>query len=221
MTTATEPDSRLAIPDCRPVRGIPAPLLKALHAEWRKLSPNLAIEPLEGETPKDAERRVRLEWTNARIKRGSRSRSEREGIASRGKPPTPESRIANRDSEGKPTPIVSWSDLSQGEAKRLLKLMREESGDGPAYRAQFIARLAVDLWGSDWDSFLGERLRDRFHVNRAQDLTPREARAMIEELKSRAERGKEAATSAAPRKPEAVPAPAGQQARRSEEERGV
>jgi hypothetical protein len=135
--------------------------LRALHAEWRKLSPNLEIEPLEGETPKDAERRVRIEWSNRQI-------------------------VRSRDRQ-----IESWSQLTTGQAKFLLKRMKEESGSGPAFRAQFIAELAIRLWGSDWDAFLGERLRERFRVSRAQDLAPRDARAMIEEFKSRIERGKE------------------------------
>jgi hypothetical protein len=49
-------------------RRLSAQLLRALHAEWRKLSPNLSIEPAEGEMPAQAERRVRLQWSNQQFK---------------------------------------------------------------------------------------------------------------------------------------------------------
>jgi len=129
-------------------------LLKALHAEWRKLSPNLALEPLEGETPKAAERRVRLAWTKEKLK-------------------------------GRKSKVESWNELTQNEARFLLKKMREESGDGPAYRATLIARLAVELFGSDWDAILRARLIQRFRVPSPESLAPNEAHAEIEELVSR------------------------------------
>jgi hypothetical protein len=134
-------------------------LLRALHAEWRKLSPNLTIEPLDGETPAQAERRVRLAWTNQHLhpKRLDRGRAD----------------------------IASWNELSQNEARFLLKKMREESGDGPAYRATLIARLAVELFGLGWDCILAQRLSQRFRVFRPQLLEPHQAHEMIEELLSR------------------------------------
>jgi hypothetical protein len=132
-----------------------------LHAEWRKLSPTLNYEGRSGESEVETgdglEREARLWWTNLQLQRRGRQGA----------------------------PIRSWNDLTAHEARRLLKMMREESGSGPAYRGQLIARLAVELWGSDWDSILRERLQQRFGVNRLDELTPRQARAMIEELKSR------------------------------------
>jgi len=48
-----------------------------------------------------------------------------------------------------------------------------------------IARLAVELFGSDWDAILRERLRQRFRVASPESLAPNEAHAEIEELVSR------------------------------------
>ena len=81
--------------------------------------------------------------------------------------------------------ITSWSELTMGEARYLLRQAREQSGDGPAYRAGLIARLAVELFGADWDAMLRARLLDRFRVPNPQRLLPNEARAEIEELLSR------------------------------------
>ncbi len=129
-------------------------LLKALYAEWRKLSPSIEIE--------GDERTVRLAWTNQTLQ--------------------------GRGNGRKFKPIETWKDLAAGQARYLVRRMREASGSGPSYRANLIARLAAELWGADWDRFLATRLQDRFGVVRAQDLEPRDARAMIEELKSRVER---------------------------------
>jgi len=87
-------------------------------------------------------------------------------------------------------PIKSWSDLTQGEAKRLLREMKERSGSNAAYRAQIIARLAARLWGSGlgtpvWEEPLRERLRQRFRLSTLDSLTPSQAHEMIEELLSR------------------------------------
>jgi len=164
-------DSRVRGNDQRTAKRLPAHLLKALHAEWRKLSPNLSIEPERGETPAQAERRVRLIWTNERLGRGA------------GRPALRRAQQA--------APLQSWNDLSQSEARRLLKIMREESGDGAAYRGQLIARLAVELWGGSsgstggWDAFLRERLRERFRLSTLDSLTPAQAHELIEELLSR------------------------------------
>jgi hypothetical protein len=143
---------------------LPAHLLKALHAEWRKMSPNVEFR-VEGRElkPGEEERLARLAWTN--------------------------SALVTRHS----SLVTSWSQLTQGQAKYLLKKMREESGDGPAYRATLIARLAVELWGvggqgpgvGDWDAILRERLVQRFRVSRPEDLAPGEAHAMMEELQRR------------------------------------
>lgn len=81
--------------------------------------------------------------------------------------------------------VKSWNDLKPNEARYLLRCMREESGDGPAYRAQLIARLAMELFGAARDRKLGDRLRARFRKFKAIDLTPAEAHSEIEELISR------------------------------------
>jgi hypothetical protein len=80
---------------------------------------------------------------------------------------------------------ASWSDLTEREAQHLLKSMREESGDGPAYRARLIARLGQELFGAPWDRLLADRVAARFRVHRLEDLTPRQAHEFIEELLSR------------------------------------
>lgn len=131
-------------------------LLKALHAEWRKLSPGLAIEP-SGDRAIDPEREARLIWTNQAL--GGRRKAKIE--------------------------VRSWKELTQGQARYLLRRMREESGDGPAYRAQLIARLAVELFGPGWAQFLLARLFERFRTPKPESLTPAEAHAEIEELASR------------------------------------
>src|SRR5690348_12524162 len=141
-------------------------LLKALHAEWRKLSPNLTA-PNEEMT----ERELRIWYANEKLGRKADS--------------SPSAR-----NDGARAPIASWNDLAPNEARHLLTCMREESGDGPAYRAQLIARLAQELFGAPWDRMLGDRLRARFQKSKAADLTPREAHSEIEELLSRVARSK-------------------------------
>jgi hypothetical protein len=75
--------------------------------------------------------------------------------------------------------------LTYGEANRLLRALKEASGSNAAYRAQLIARLAVELFGSDWDAILRERLFQRFQVASPESLAPNQAHAEIEELVSR------------------------------------
>jgi len=101
-------------------------------------------------------------------------------------------------------PVTTWATLTYGEANRLLHALKEASGSNASYRAQMIARLAVELFGSDWDAILRERLQERFgsrklevgnregpHFplptshSRLYSLSPAEAHAEIEELISR------------------------------------
>jgi hypothetical protein len=147
------PESRVPCPD--PRRGnIQPATLRALHAEWRKLSPDLTGP--EGLT----ERELRLYWTNAHL-------GQNHGRS-----------------------VNSWNDLTERQAKFILKQMREATGDGPAWRARRIEQAAMRLWGErDWASSLVTRLRDRFPL--APDtwhLTPAQAHALIEELLSRTAR---------------------------------
>lgn len=136
--------------------------LKALMAEWSKLSPNIAAEPREGESPKECERRVRIEWATERLK-------------------------------GRRSNVESFNVLTDAEAKFLIRCAREESGDGPAYRAKLIALAAAELWprlatgdsGPGWDEMLRERCMQRFRVARPELLAPNEARVLLEELISR------------------------------------
>ena len=89
--------------------------------------------------------------------------------------------------------IASWNDLKPGQARFLLRCMREESGDGPAWRAQMIGRLAQELFGAAWDRLIKDRLIARFQIYRLEDLTPRQGHEFMEELLSRIARrdGKE------------------------------
>ena len=139
---------------------LPAKLLRGLHAEWRKLSPGLQGSDQGQVTSgkQDAERGLRLNWTN-------------QTLATRHLPL-----------------ITSWSCLTTGQAKFLLKQMREESGDGPTYRALLMARLAARLWPGNWDALLADRLGVRYRTSRAADLSPAQAHEMIEELLSRVAR---------------------------------
>jgi len=148
-------------PETRQMRrgNIKAKTRAALMATWAKLSPNFDDEPLAGESPKDAERRLRIAWANSNL------------------------HLKRLDS-GRPD-ITSFNELSEGEARHLLRIMREESGDGPSYRAMLIGRLAVELFGSDWDAILRERLLQRFRVPSPESLAPNQAHAEIEELVSR------------------------------------
>jgi hypothetical protein len=130
--------------------------LRALHAEWCKLSASLPSE--------EDERTVRINWTNAAL-------------------------VERRTK--KLQPVASWSELTHGQAKYLLAKMREQSGDGPAYRARLLGEMAAELWGSDWDQWLATRLKQRFGVVRATDLSVQDARAMREELRSRIGRKRE------------------------------
>ena len=82
-------------------------------------------------------------------------------------------------------PVTTWATLTYGEANRLLHALKEASGSNASYRAQMIARLAVELFGSDWDAILRERLLQRFRVPSPESLAPNEAHAEIEELVSR------------------------------------
>lgn len=81
--------------------------------------------------------------------------------------------------------LQSWKELSVGECRRLLKLMKEASGEGPEYRALLICSLAQDLFGAPWERLLGEQIYLRFGIRDLTDLAPGDARAEIEELLSR------------------------------------
>ncbi len=111
-------------------------------------------------------------------------------------------RLLKRADHGK-QPVHSWRELSEGEARRLRKIMARQSGSATAYLAQLAGRLAVELWGAYWDLRLTERVGERFHVWPAPgpspahaalngnacgvlgELEPRDLHALIEELLSR------------------------------------
>jgi hypothetical protein len=80
--------------------------------------------------------------------------------------------------------VTSWKTLSAGEIKKLTRCAREESGSGPGYRSVLIARMACDLWGSEWDTVLRERMQARFRVSTLNALTPGQAKAMMGEIVS-------------------------------------
>lgn len=92
-------------------------------------------------------------------------------------------------------PVASWAHLTFNEANRLIKVLKEQSGSNAAWRAEKLARLALELWGADWDRFLGERWRERFGVGAGDSARPGQAQGpaptgtqfheMAEELLSR------------------------------------
>lgn len=158
--------------------------LKALHAEWRKVAQMLrsnsaACGAGNGEEPQSNpsladnsalqdDRGFRLTWTNQVL-----------GRTTPDSPPQPRRGSAERGV------VASWNDLSENQARYLLRKMREESGDGAAYRARLIVFAARDLFGAEWDQLLSARLEDRWHVFTPDKLTPAQAHAEIEELLSR------------------------------------
>jgi hypothetical protein len=156
--------------------------LSGLFAEWRKVSAELCGEPLEGEKPQDAERRLRIEWTNEQL---------RQFYAKKGGRFT---RINGRtvfiECDG--ALVSSWNSLREPEIRYLGRCMRELTGDGTAYRAGKVRQIARALWGPDaWEPFLIQRLADRYGVAidsrrpEPESLTPRQAHELIEELLSR------------------------------------
>jgi hypothetical protein len=135
------------MPDIIKINSQAAKALRALHAEWRRFSPNL-MGPEELD-----ERGLRLWWTNGQL----RSRKSR---------------------------IESWNDLTASQARRLLKIMREETGWAAEYRAELIRRIACEL--AEPGDPTGEiRAHTRFGVSRLRSLAPADAHALIEELLSR------------------------------------
>jgi hypothetical protein len=156
----------------------------ALFAEWKRFSANI-VGPEELD-----DRGLRLWWTNQQLNTFYAKHGGRFVTIDRRRVFIPCDRIV----------VNSWSSLRAFEVHYLLWIMREESGDGPAYRAELIERIARDLWGPDaWRPFLIDRLMDRFGIvgalreapSRAvlepplQDLAPDQAHALIEELLSR------------------------------------
>jgi hypothetical protein len=82
--------------------------------------------------------------------------------------------------------VESWNDLSQGQAKYLLKALAEKNGSRARYRAMKIAEMACDLWGGQaWDDSLRARLGERFHLQDPRDLSAGQAYELMEELISR------------------------------------
>jgi hypothetical protein len=145
--------------------------LPALHAEWRKFSLNLAgPEELD-------ERGLRLWWATEELRKYYRAKGGRFA------------RIDGRTVFIKCDDIVvsSWKGLNKFEARYLVKVMREETGEAAAYRAGLIERIARELWGDGrWGSELIARLHDRFpQVPSPKSLDPSQAHALIEELLSR------------------------------------
>src|SRR5690348_1955896 len=137
-----------------------------MFAEWSKLSPNLDIDPLDHFSEEGIVQAFgRLDMEKAARIVWTCQALQRPVLW-----------------------VCTWNKLSESQGRFLLKKMREESGDGPAYRAQLIAKLAQELFGAPWDRMLGDRLRARFRKSKAADLTPREAHSEIEELLSRVAR---------------------------------
>jgi len=116
--------------------------------------------------------------------------------------------------------VKTFNQLGYGQGKFLLRRMQEDSGDGPAYRAVLIGRIATELFGSNWNHILMERVQQRFGIHHSsfpgplppsgtgagivhrsplESLTPDQAHSLIEELLSRLarERGEEIETTRA------------------------
>lgn len=172
MTTAAQPDSRHPKPESRSAaQRLPGHLLKALHAEWRKFSPGLQGSDewqVTSDEP-DPERALRLAWTNQVL----------------------QSKIQNLKSK-----IESWSELTVGQARYLLKKMRAELGESPLN--DYIARAALRLFGSGWNEALAERIGQRFHRGpEIQALEFWQKKALFEELVGRMARQDQVAPTSA------------------------
>jgi hypothetical protein len=84
--------------------------------------------------------------------------------------------------------VNSWNELSERQARFILRQMCEATGDGPAYRARLIITAAAMLWQTSTETELTARLWQRYAVKASTDLTPEQAHAVIEELIERAAR---------------------------------
>ena len=80
--------------------------------------------------------------------------------------------------------ISSWKDLNEYELRHLPKVIREETGEAAAYRADLIERIAREL-AEPGDATGQIRCQTRFGVSDLRKLAPADAHALIEELLSR------------------------------------
>lgn len=148
-------------------------MINGLFAEWPRVSAELCCEPLEGETPKDCEKRLRIEWTNEQL---------REFYAKKGGRFT---RINGKTVFIKcdMVMVASWKDLHEQEIRFLQKRMWEQTGNAAAWRSNKIHELARALCGDQAETYVRTRLMDRFQVT-LDGMTPAHFRALREEIQS-------------------------------------
>ena len=149
-------------------------LINGLFAEWPRVSAGLCGEPLENETAKDCEHRLRIEWTNQQL---------REFYAKKGGRFT---RINGKTVFIKcdAALIASWNDLHEQEIRFLQRQMWEQTGNAAVWRGKKILELARALCGEQADTYVTTRMMDRFKIQDSKDLTPRQFRALREEIQS-------------------------------------
>ncbi len=139
-------------------------MLRGLHAEWHRFAPGLA-------GPEDLdERGMRLWWANQELAKFYKARGGR-FVRINGR-----NVFMSIDAH----PILSWKDLRPYEAKHLLQVLREETGEAAAYRIGLMHWLTMELAGDPWYPNL--RADARFGSNDLRKLSPRQHKALIEEL---------------------------------------
>jgi hypothetical protein len=151
-----------------------AALRRRLFGLCKEISASLAHE--------GDERQARIEYTNRALARIATAGSVAVGSSLEKQTPT-----APKSCRGY-QPVSSWRELTPRLARALLRQMQLDLGRDPAARRNFlIGKLAAELFGSDWDRALHERLAGRpyFHYGSLSELDGRKAHGLIEEFISR------------------------------------
>jgi hypothetical protein len=148
-------------------------LLNGLFAEWPKISAELSGEPLENESAKDCEKRLRIEWTNEQLREFYRKKGGRFARL--------EGRTLFIKCDDKMA--ASWSSLYEQEIRFLQKCIWEQTGNAAEWRARKIHELARALCGDQAETYVTTRLMDRFQVA-LDGMTPAHFRALREEIQS-------------------------------------
>jgi hypothetical protein len=148
-------------------------LINGLFAEWPKVSAGIDAEPLEGETSRDCEKRLRLQWTNEQL---------REFYAKKGGRFT---RINGKTVFIKcdNAMVESWNELHEQEIRFLQKRMWEATGGAAEWRIKKLRELAAALCGDKAETYIRTRLIDRFQVA-LDGMTPKHFQALREEIQS-------------------------------------
>jgi hypothetical protein len=77
-------------------------------------------------------------------------------------------------------PVSSWKELSEREARDLLSIFREKTGDAAKYRIDLMQRISLALCGDLY--YPSIRALARFQDSNLENLTRAQHRALIEEL---------------------------------------